>query len=81
MTTSPATHSYAVTGLTCGHCVGAVSAELAALPGIEAVAVDLVVGGISTVTLTADTPPPPQQIAAALEEAGDYHLVTDPQPR
>lgn len=61
--------------------VGAVSAELSALPGVEAVAVDLVVGGISTLTLTADTPPPPQQIAAALEEAGDYHLVTDPQPR
>ena len=55
MTTSPATHSYAVTGMTCGHCVGAVSAELSALPGVEAVAVDLVSGGISTVTLTAES--------------------------
>ncbi len=80
MTTGPATHSYAVTGMTCGHCVGAVSAELSALPGVEAVAVDLVSGGISTVTLTADTPPTPQQIAAALDEAGDYHLVTDHRP-
>ena len=33
-TTSPATHSYAVTGWRCGHCVGAVSAELSALPGV-----------------------------------------------
>lgn len=78
MTAAPATHSYQVTGLTCGHCVGAISAELSALPGVEAVAVDLVAGGISTVTLTADTPPPPQQIAAALGEAGDYRLVTRP---
>jgi copper chaperone CopZ len=81
MNTTPATHSYAVTGLTCGHCVGAVSAELSALPGVEAVNVELVAGGISTVTLTTDTPPAPQQIAAALDEAGDYRLITDPQAR
>lgn len=80
MTTNPAAHTYAVTGLTCGHCVGAVSAEISALPGVETVAVDLVAGGISTVTVTADTTPTPQQIAAALDEAGDYHLVTEPRP-
>ncbi|WP_018604144.1 heavy-metal-associated domain-containing protein [Mycobacterium sp. 155] len=81
MNTTPATHSYAVTGLTCGHCVGTVSAELSALPGVQAVTVELVAGGVSTVTLAADTPPMPQQVAAALDEAGDYRLVTDPRPR
>ena len=81
MNTTPATHSYAVTGLTCCHCVGAVSAELSALPGVQAVTVELVAGGVSTVMLAADTPPTPQQVAAALDEAGDYRLVTDPQPR
>jgi copper chaperone CopZ len=66
--------SYAVTGMTCSHCAAAVSDELSALPGVTGVEVDLVAGGISTVTISSDTALTRDQIAAALDEAGDYHL-------
>ena len=75
MNTSTAARSYAVTGMTCGHCVGAVSEELSALPGVTGVAVALVAGGISTVTISSETALTDEQIAAALDEAGDYHLT------
>jgi copper chaperone CopZ len=35
------TTTFSVTGMTCGHCVNAVTEELSALPGVTAVAVDL----------------------------------------
>ena len=35
------TTSYVVTGMTCGHCVHAVTEEVSALQGVENVAVDL----------------------------------------
>jgi len=73
------TSSYPVTGMTCGHCVGAVTDELTALPGVTAVNVDLVPGGTSTVTVTSDTPISTDQVAAALDEAGDYRLASDQQ--
>lgn len=69
--------SYPVTGMTCGHCVGAVTEELTALPGVTAVSVDLVAGSASTVAITSDTPIGNDQVAAALANAGDYHLGTD----
>ena len=37
--------------------------------------VDLVTGGISTVTVSSDTPLTTEQITTALDEAGDYHLA------
>lgn len=74
---STTTTSYPVTGMTCGHCVGAVTGELIALPGVTAVNVDLVAGGTSTVTITSDTPIGEDQVAAALDEAGEYRLATD----
>lgn len=80
MSTAAAALSYAVTGMTCSHCVAAVSDELAALPGVTGVNVDLVAGGISTVTVFSDGPVAPDLIAAALDEAGDYRLAADPQP-
>lgn len=70
------TASYPVTGMTCGHCVGAVTEELTALPGVTALRVDLVAGGTSTVTITSDTAIGNDQVAAALDEAGDYRLAT-----
>ena len=69
------TQTYAVTGMTCGHCVHAVSGELRALDGVTAVDVDLVAGGTSQVTVTSDQPVPEEQVAAALDEAGDYRLA------
>jgi copper chaperone len=68
--------TYAVTGLTCGHCVHAVTSEIRALPGVSEVDVDLNAGGTSTVRVTTDTPLADKQIAAALDEAGDYYLVS-----
>lgn len=71
------TADYRVTGMTCGHCVSAVTAELTTLPGVTGVSVDLGAGGTSTVTVTSATPLTGDQVAAALDEAGDYHLATD----
>ena len=67
--------SFAVTGMTCGHCAGAVTSELKALDGVTAVRVDLVAGGTSTVTVTSKTPLEESQVAAALDEAGAYQLA------
>jgi len=67
--------SYRVTGMTCGHCVNAVSGQLKTLDGVSDVAVDLDPAGISVVTVTSAQPLPPEQVSAALDEAGDYRLV------
>jgi copper chaperone len=71
------TTNHPVRGMSCGHCVGAVTEELTALPGVTGVSVDLVAGGTSTVTITSDTPIGDDQVAAALDEAGDYRLASD----
>jgi hypothetical protein len=44
------------------------------LDGVSAVAVDLVPGGISLVTVTSDAPLADAAVTAALDEAGDYRL-------
>ena len=67
--------TYQVTGLTCGHCVSAVTEELRALPAVADVHVDLVAGGVSTVSVTSAEPLSEQQVAQALDEAGDYRLA------
>jgi copper chaperone CopZ len=67
--------SFAVTGMTCGHCASAVTSELQALDGVTDVAVNLVAGGTSTVTVTSQAPLDRLQVAAALDEAGGYHLA------
>ncbi len=69
------THSYSVTGMTCGHCASAVTSELSGLAGVSDVQVDLVAGGTSTVTVTSEAPLDDTQVAAALDEAGDYQLA------
>jgi copper chaperone len=69
------TTTYGVTGMTCAHCVSAVQAEVGALPGVSAVAVDLVAGETSTVRVTSAAPLADSDIAAAVDEAG-YELVS-----
>ncbi|SDR91057.1 heavy-metal-associated domain-containing protein [Microterricola viridarii] len=59
-----------VTGMTCGHCVTSVTAELSALPGVTGVAVALVAGGLSTVTVQSEAPLATESVAAAIDEAG-----------
>ncbi len=70
------TQTFAVTGMTCGHCVHAVSAELTSLDGVTHVDVDLVAGATSTVTVASATPLARDDIAAALAEAGEYELAS-----
>ncbi|QHT57693.1 heavy-metal-associated domain-containing protein [Cellulomonas sp. H30R-01] len=64
------TTTFGVDGMTCGHCVHAVTTELSALPGVTDVAVDLVVGGSSTVRVTSDAPLADDAVSEAVVEAG-----------
>ena len=64
------TRTYTVEGMTCGHCVSAVTGEVTKVPGIQEVSVDL---AAKTVTVTGD-PIDDTAIAAAVDEAG-YSLV------
>ena len=73
-TTTGTTASYPVEGMTCGHCVGAVTAELSAVPGVTEVSVALVADGISTVTVRSAAPLDDAVVRAAVDEAG-YTLV------
>jgi copper chaperone len=72
--------TYQVTGMTCEHCVHAVTSELASVPGVSAVTVALVPGGESAVTVTSDAPLGAEAVAAALDEAGAYYLATSDDP-
>lgn len=71
---TPTTTTVQVTGMTCGHCVSAVTEELSALPGVTDVSVDLVAGGTSPVTVTHTEPLDDAAVAGAVDEAG-YELV------
>lgn len=66
-----------VSGMTCGHCVSAVTEELAEIYGVNGVDVTLDPNGVSSVVVTSDTPLDRAHVAAAIEEAG-YTLVTTP---
>ncbi|RBY92493.1 cation-transporting ATPase [Blastococcus sp. TF02-8] len=61
------TSTYTVVGMTCGHCVSAVTEEVNELPGVTAVQVDLATGGLS---VTSDTAVDESAVRAAVEEAG-----------
>jgi copper chaperone CopZ len=63
-----------VTGMTCGHCVKAVTEELSAVEGVEGVDVDLVAGGTSAVTVRSAGPVSAEALCAAVDEAG-YQLT------
>ena len=67
--------TYQVTGMTCEHCVRAVTEEIESLAGVGAVAVNLVAGGVSAVTVTSNAPLTTEAVAAALDEAGAYRLA------
>jgi copper chaperone len=71
------TATYGVLGMTCGHCVQAVSSELYALPGVRAIEVELVDGGTSVVRVVSDGPLTEETVRAAVDEAG-YELAAAP---
>jgi copper chaperone len=64
------TQDFGVAGMTCGHCVSAVTEELARIPGVRGVDVALVAGGTSTVRVDADGPLDLDDVRAAIDEAG-----------
>jgi len=67
--------TYTVTGMTCEHCVHAVTEELTSLGGVTQVNVELVPSGESKVTVTSDAPLPDEAVGTALDDAGDYRLA------
>ncbi|MGV9762978.1 heavy-metal-associated domain-containing protein [Micromonospora tulbaghiae] len=67
----PVVQTYTVTGMTCAHCVKAVTEELSALPGVEEVRIDLTSG---TATVISAAPLSAESVRAAVDEAG-YELV------
>lgn len=62
--------TYSVSGMTCQHCVNAVSAELSAVEGVSQVSVDLANG---TVRVSGERFTD-EQVRTAVDEAG-YALV------
>jgi copper chaperone len=66
------TSTYTVAGMTCGHCVSAVTGELSEIPGVEQVKVDLDSG---LVTVTSQAALDDDAVAAAVDEAG-YRVVS-----
>jgi copper chaperone CopZ len=59
--------TYLITGMTCGHCVSAVTGELSGLPGVSAVEVDLSTG---SALVTSDAALPLDDVRSAVDEAG-----------
>ncbi len=69
------TQTFSVTGMTCDHCVRAVTEELQALDGVTRVSVDLHPGAASHVTVDAEREVADAEVADALDEAGAYALA------
>ena len=63
---------YGVEGLTCGHCLESVQSAVSAVAGVESATVELVAGGISTLSVFGDARL--ASVQAAVENAG-YTLV------
>jgi copper chaperone len=74
MSNTPSTHTanYTVAGMTCGHCVAAVTEEVSKLDGVTAVDVDLATGAV---TVQSTQPLDSQAVADAVDEAG-YSVVS-----
>ena len=66
------TTTWSVEGMTCQHCVNAVTEEVSALPGVTAVVVNLEGGQVSVTSEDAITV---EALAGAIDEAG-YVLIT-----
>ena len=61
------TATYQVTGMTCDHCVRAVTTELVLLEGVRSVDVDLAQGAV---TVTSEGPLDREEVREAIDEAG-----------
>lgn len=65
---------YAVGGLTCARCIVAVMDEIRTISGVTGVAVDLVKGGLSPLTVTADPAVSADTIRQSVQDAG-FHVA------
>ncbi|GAB3959137.1 heavy-metal-associated domain-containing protein [Actinoallomurus acanthiterrae] len=65
------TTEYTVKGMTCGHCVSAVTSEVGAIDGVTDVKVDLTSG---VVTVASTAPLDDRAVRDAVDEAG-YEVV------
>jgi copper chaperone CopZ len=65
------TSTYTVNGMTCGHCIDAVTEGLGRLPGVHEVQVELPTG---MVVVTSDGPLPIDEVRLAVDVAG-YELA------
>jgi copper chaperone len=65
------TIEYTVKGMTCGHCVSAVTSEVGAIDGVTDVKVDLASG---VVTVASTAPLDDKAVRDAVDEAG-YEVV------
>ncbi len=65
------TSTYAVTGMTCGHCEGAVRAEVSRLSGVTEIEVSSATGRLA---VSSDAPVDDAAVIAAVDEAG-YEAV------
>lgn len=61
--------NYRISGMTCGHCVKAVTEEVSDLAGVEKVEVELADGKM---TVYSQQPLTIDEIKTAVAEAGDY---------
>ncbi|MER6444756.1 copper-transporting ATPase [Streptomyces venezuelae] len=66
-TDTQTTTVYRVTGMTCGHCEGAVTTEISALPGVSTVKA---VAATGEVTVVSAAPLADEDVRAAVDEAG-----------
>ncbi|WKX70412.1 heavy-metal-associated domain-containing protein [Streptomyces sp. XD-27] len=62
---------YQITGMTCGHCEGAVSEEISTITGVDSVKA---VAATGQVTVVSAAPLDDEAVRAAVDEAG-YELV------
>lgn len=68
------TTTFHVNGMTCDHCVTAVTSELTQLDGVIDVSIALKAGAISDVTVTSTAELDPARVSEAIDEAG-YDMV------
>lgn len=64
-------NNYSVQGMTCEHCVKAVTEEVSAIAGVEQAVVDLAQGSLA---VSSTQPIDFALIEAAVDEAGDYRV-------
>ncbi|CAL9450537.1 heavy-metal-associated domain-containing protein [Streptomyces sp. enrichment culture] len=69
--TDTVTTVYKVSGMSCGHCEGAVSGEISQIPGVTSVKA---VAAAGEVTVVSAAPLDEEAVRAAIDEAG-YELV------